>query len=55
MAQKILDEWYKFMPRFVKVMPLDYKWVLEKIQEEEQAAQSDQMMIDFMIPVEAEV
>jgi glutamate synthase (NADPH/NADH) large chain len=55
LAQTILDKWYRYMPRFVKVMPLDYKRVLAQIQEEEQVAQSDQMMIDFMIPVEAEI
>jgi hypothetical protein len=37
------------MPRFVKVMPLDYKRVLEQIQEEEQAAQSDQIPSDYII------
>jgi len=49
LAQTILDQWYKFMPRFVKVMPLDYKRVLAQIQEQEQEARSDQMMADYIM------
>ena len=28
-AQKILDAWHKSLPKFVKVLPKDYKRVLE--------------------------
>jgi glutamate synthase (NADPH) large chain len=49
LAQTILDQWYKFMPRFVKVMPLDYKRVLTQVKEQEQEARSDQMMADYII------
>ena len=31
-AAKILADWNKFVPRFVKVMPTDYKRVLESLQ-----------------------
>ena len=30
LAQKIMKNWHQFMPNFVKVLPLDYKRVLEK-------------------------
>ncbi len=32
LAAKILADWKKFIPRFVKVMPTDYKRVLESLQ-----------------------
>jgi glutamate synthase (NADPH/NADH) large chain len=28
-AQRVLDNWHAYLPRFIKVMPLDYKRVLE--------------------------
>jgi glutamate synthase (ferredoxin) len=34
-ASKILAEWDQFAPKFVKVMPKDYKRMLEKIKEAE--------------------
>jgi hypothetical protein len=37
------------MPRFVKVMPLDYKRVLTQIQEQEQEARSDQILADYIV------
>lgn len=30
-AKRILDQWTKFLPKFVKVMPVDYKRVLEEM------------------------
>jgi glutamate synthase (ferredoxin) len=35
-AAKILGDWKNYTPRFVKVMPKDYKRVLEKLKEAEQ-------------------
>jgi glutamate synthase domain-containing protein 2/glutamate synthase domain-containing protein 3 len=35
-AAKILADWKNFTPKFVKVMPKDYKRVLEKVKEAEQ-------------------
>jgi glutamate synthase (ferredoxin) len=35
-AAKILGDWKNFAPKFVKVMPKDYKRVLEKVKEAEQ-------------------
>jgi glutamate synthase (NADPH/NADH) large chain len=32
-AQRVLDNWHVYLPRFIKVMPLDYKRVLEAQQE----------------------
>ena len=34
-AQKILDSWEESLPKFVKVMPVDYKAALERIAREE--------------------
>ncbi len=51
-AQSILDQWYKFMPRFVKVLPLDYKRVLAQIQQKARVAQSDEMMAEYPFPLE---
>jgi len=48
LAQSVLDQWYKFMPKFVKVLPLDYKGVLEQTHDQERIAQSDQMMADYL-------
>jgi glutamate synthase (NADPH/NADH) large chain len=31
-AQQILDNWQHYLPRFVKVMPVDYREALKKIQ-----------------------
>ena len=30
-AQKIVDDWLSYQPKFIKVMPKDYKRVLEAI------------------------
>jgi glutamate synthase (NADPH/NADH) large chain len=37
-ARRILDRWHDYMPRFVKIMPLEYKRVLheQRIRETEQ-------------------
>ena len=29
-ARRVLDHWNEYLPRFVKVMPIDYKRVLEE-------------------------
>jgi glutamate synthase (NADPH/NADH) large chain len=31
-AQKILDHWEDYLPKFVKVMPVDYRRALEQMQ-----------------------
>jgi glutamate synthase (NADPH/NADH) large chain len=37
-AQMVLENWYDYMPRFIKVLPLEYKRVLQerKLQEVDQ-------------------
>jgi glutamate synthase domain-containing protein 3 len=34
-AKQILDDWTEMLPRFVKVMPIDYKSALERIRKEQ--------------------
>jgi glutamate synthase (ferredoxin) len=48
-AAKILADWKNFTPKFVKVMPKDYKRVLEKVKEAEQKGLSgdDAVMAAF--------
>lgn len=38
-ATKILDDWEEFLPKFVKVMPRDYKLALERLAREREAQQ----------------
>ena len=38
-ARHILDHWAAFLPRFVKVMPVDYKKALEKMQAAQKRAE----------------
>ena len=38
-ARSILDNWEESLPRFVKVMPKDYKRALAQLEAEQQAAQ----------------
>ncbi|MCH7486755.1 MAG: hypothetical protein IIC04_07180, partial [Proteobacteria bacterium] len=33
-ARQILDEWEAYLPRFVKIMPVDYRRALEQMQAE---------------------
>ncbi len=40
-AKDILDRWNDYLPKFVKVMPVDYRRALEQLQAENQAARSD--------------
>jgi glutamate synthase (NADPH/NADH) large chain len=40
-ARRILDSWADFLPRFVKVMPVDYRRALTQLLAERQAARSD--------------
>ncbi|MGZ5067916.1 MAG: glutamate synthase large subunit [Methylobacter sp.] len=37
-AQQILDNWQAYLPRFVKVMPVDYREALKQIQAEQTSA-----------------
>jgi glutamate synthase (NADPH/NADH) large chain len=40
LARTILDNWTEYLPRFVKVMPVDYRRALEQIkQSQNEAAQ----------------
>jgi glutamate synthase domain-containing protein 3 len=39
-GQWVLDHWDELAGKFVKVMPIDYKRALQKLQEEAAAAQS---------------
>jgi glutamate synthase domain-containing protein 3 len=42
-AQYVLENWDTLLPRFVKVMPIDYRRVLEQMEREQaQAAQTQQ-------------
>jgi glutamate synthase domain-containing protein 3 len=38
LAARILEDWESFHPRFVKVMPVEYKQALEKLAVAERAA-----------------
>jgi glutamate synthase (NADPH) large chain len=38
-ASKILDDWEEFLPKFIKVMPRDYKLALERLAREREAQQ----------------
>jgi len=40
-ARRILDSWADYLPRFVKVMPVDYRRALTQLLAEQQAARSD--------------
>jgi glutamate synthase (NADPH/NADH) large chain len=37
-AQHILENWSDYLPRFIKVMPVDYRAALKQIQAEQAAA-----------------
>jgi glutamate synthase (NADPH/NADH) large chain len=37
-ARRILERWSEYLPRFVKVMPVDYRKALEQMKAEQQAA-----------------
>ena len=39
-AQRVLDQWADLQPKFVKVMPTDYKKALEKLAREHQAVEA---------------
>jgi len=36
-AKRVIDQWYQLRPKFVKIMPRDYKRALERLQREEMA------------------
>ncbi|MDK1118702.1 MAG: glutamate synthase large subunit [Anaerolineae bacterium] len=46
LAKKVLNNWHQFMPNFVKVLPLDYKRVLEKTATQKSIIQSKKLTID---------
>ncbi|CAA6809753.1 MAG: Glutamate synthase [NADPH] large chain (EC [uncultured Thiotrichaceae bacterium] len=37
-AEKILDEWETYLPKFIKVMPIDYRRALENMKQKQAAA-----------------
>jgi glutamate synthase (NADPH/NADH) large chain len=39
-AQRILDDWAAYLPKFVKVMPVDYRRALLEMQAQQQAEKS---------------
>jgi glutamate synthase (NADPH/NADH) large chain len=39
-AQRILDNWAEYLPKFVKVMPVDYRRALEEMQAQQAAEKS---------------
>ena len=40
-AKKILDNWGTYLPKFVKIMPMDYRRALNDMQEAAQADSSE--------------
>ncbi|OOZ37853.1 glutamate synthase large subunit [Solemya velesiana gill symbiont] len=40
-ARKILDNWNEYLPKFVKVMPVDYRRALKELQAQQQSAGSE--------------
>jgi glutamate synthase domain-containing protein 3 len=49
LAVSILEQWYKYMPRFVKVLPLDYKRVLQQNQDKERFNLSAKMIAEYAV------
>ncbi len=41
-ARKVLDNWTEFQPKFIKIMPRDYKLALERLAREREEAQREQ-------------
>ncbi len=39
MARKVLDDWEDFLPKFIKIMPRDYRLALERLAREREQAQ----------------
>jgi glutamate synthase (NADPH/NADH) large chain len=54
LAQRILDSWHTFIPRFIKVMPIDYKRVLEA-QLQEQPRDHPLVMAEMTQPSEISI
>jgi glutamate synthase (NADPH/NADH) large chain len=40
-ARKVLDDWTDFLPKFIKVMPRDYRLALERLAREREEAQRE--------------
>jgi len=45
-AQKVLDNWHQYMPRFIKVIPHEYKHILKEIGHQELIQQADKLSAD---------
>ena len=43
-ARKILEDWDNYLPKFVKVMPVDYRRALQEMQIAQQAGVSTNMV-----------
>jgi glutamate synthase (NADPH/NADH) large chain len=54
LAQRILDSWHTFIPRFIKVMPIDYKRVQEA-QLQEQPRDHPLVMAEMTQPSEISI
>ena len=39
-AKRILDNWSTYLPKFIKVMPVDYRQALEKMQKAQEQGHS---------------
>ena len=52
LAQNVLDQWYRFMPKFVKVLPLDYKRVLDQMKDQKRIQTSRELMAEYSAPLE---
>lgn len=48
-AKNILDNWHQFMPRFVKVLPLDYKRALAQTYHQDQIQQANRLSADALL------
>ena len=49
-AAAILKSWYEMLPRFVKVMPMDYKKALEKLKEQQMESSESAAMTEEVFP-----
>ena len=52
-AQDVLDRWKEMLPRFVKVMPTEYKKALKRIEEGEVEGIGDGSLHEHMVEIEA--
>ena len=40
-AKRILDDWSSYLPKFVKVMPVEYRRALKEMQAQQQIAEAE--------------